>query len=362
MKRITLIILLAILGSCSGHTKKPNEKASKSDSLSYADIKSPVETNDGVVYFSVNNGLSWENKSEGLPDSITIALGGIAVSGKSLGIATKEKGVFLFDFQKNLWNNITTDKEIIKGNPGPLIFFKDQIYTGTQRSGVFSSADSGANWTKLNTGLADMTIRKFVQIDNKLYAGTNAGLYSFNESEKKWELEFGNSTTQVNGLTEFDGNIYIGTNQGAFTTPKNRKEWKQTMANRSLHNISSDDNTIYAMTYNELLSSTDKGLTWNTIQNGLPAELYTFNVIKNGNSVFAGQWDGVYRKDNANEIWKSYSNGLPENLAINNMKLYNGIIVVSVSERRLKKGMTTDKNEFKIKAVHNPVAHPTSKH
>jgi hypothetical protein len=88
-------------------------------------------------------------------------------------------------------------------------------------------------------------------------------------------------------------------------------------------------------------------LTWKHIQNGLPAELYTFNVIKNGISVFAGQWDGVYRKDKANEIWKPYSNGLPEKLAINNMKLYNGIIVVSGTERRLKRGMTTDKNELK---------------
>jgi photosystem II stability/assembly factor-like uncharacterized protein len=347
MRNLTLIILLTILSSCNGHTKKLNEELSKSDNFSSSEIKSPVVTIDGVVYFSVNNGLTWESKSEGLPDSINIALGGIAVSDKSLGIATKEKGIFLFDFQKNLWINITTDKKIIESNLGPLIFFKDQIYVGTQTSGVFSSAYLGENWTKLNTGLANFTIRKFVHIDDKLYAGTNAGLYSFNEFGKKWELEYGNSTMQVNGLTEFDGKIYIGTNQGAFTTPKDRKEWIQIMANRTLHNISSDDNTIYAMTYNELLSSTDKGLTWKNIQNGLPAELYTFNVIKNGNSVFAGQWDGVYRKDNANEIWKSYSNGLPEKFAINNMKLYKGTIVVSGSERRLKRGMNTDKNEFK---------------
>jgi photosystem II stability/assembly factor-like uncharacterized protein len=100
------------------------------------------------------------------------------------------------------------------------------------------------------------------------------------------------------------------------------------------------------MTYNELLSSTDKGLTWKNIQNGLPAKLYTFNVVKNGNSVFAGQWDGIYRKDSPDENWKLFSNGLPEKLAINNMKLYNGIIVVSGSERRLKKGLNTFKNEF----------------
>lgn len=344
MRKLTLLILLAILSSCNGQNKKNDQELSKEDSISPVN-KNSVETIDGIVYFSSNNGLTWENKSDGLPDSINIALGAIAVSDKSLGIATKEKGVFLFDFQTNKWINIPTDKKIIESNPGPLIFFKDQIYIGTQSNGVFSSADLGKSWEKPDAGLSNFTIRRFVQMNDKLYAGTNGGLYSLNEIEKKWELEYGNRTMQVNGMTEFDGSIYIGTNQGAFSTTIDRKEWKQVLANRSLHNISSDENTIYAMTYNELLSSTDKGLTWENNQKGLPAELYTFNVIKNGNSVFAGQWDGIYRKD-SQKNWKLFGNGLPEKLAINNMKLYKGIIVVSGSERRLKTGMNTDKNEF----------------
>ncbi len=347
MRNLTLIIFFAVLSSCNGHTKHKYEKVSKGDSISTTVIKSPIETTDGIVYFSVNNGLTWENKSNGLPDSINLGLGAIAVSDKSLGIATKEKGIYLFDFRRDLWVNIPTDKQIIESNLGALAFFKDKIYVGTQKSGVFSSADRGNHWTNINAGLTNITIRKLIQVEDKLYAGTDAGLYSYNEFDNKWKLEYGNSTMQVNGITEFDGSIYIGTNQGAFSTPNGQKEWKQVLANRTLHNISSDENTIYAMVYNELLSSTDKGQSWQNIQNGLPAKLYTFNVIKNGNSVFAGQWDGVYRKDNANEIWESYSNGLPKNLAITNMKLYNGIIVVSGNERGLKKGMNTDKNEYK---------------
>ncbi len=93
--------------------------------------------------------------------------------------------------------------------------------------------------------------------------------------DEKWELEYGNSSMQVNGITTFDGSIFIGTNQGAFTTPNDRKEWKQVLGNCALHNISSGENTIYAMVYNELLCSTDKGLSWKNIQNGLPSELYT---------------------------------------------------------------------------------------
>jgi len=83
-----------------------------------------------------------------------------------------------------------------------------------------------------------------------LYAGTNSGLYSFNESLRAWELEYGNNKIQVNGITELDGSIYIGSNQGAYTSPKGRKEWIQILTSYTLHNVSSDQKKIYAMTYN----------------------------------------------------------------------------------------------------------------
>ncbi len=344
MRKLAVIIFLTILCSCNRQTKNSNEGESESDSILLAVPANQIKETDGIVYFSGDNGLTWKNKSEGLPQKTTLGVGAIAVSDSLLGIATKENGVYLFDFNHERWINIPTDKKIIENNPGTLTFFKRQIYIGTQSGGVFSSANRGKSWTNLNKGLANPTIRKLVQIDNRLYAGTDAGLYSLNEALKTWELEYGNSTMQVNGITEFDESIYIGTNQGAFVTPENRREWKQVLTNYTLHNISSDDKTIYAMTYNVLFSSVDKGKSWRNIQKGLPSELYTFTVVKNGNSVFAGQWDGVYRKNSESEPWKSYSNGLPGNFAITNMKLYKGIIVVSGNERRLKRGMNTNKN------------------
>ncbi len=331
MKKLSLLILVGLIGSCAERSKVFNAD----NNLSGQTI-SPVETRDGIVFFSENNGLTWMNMSQGLPDSIGLGLGAIAVSDESLAIATKERGVFLFDINEDRWINIPTDSDIIENNPGALVFFKDHIYVGTQKRGVFVTSDSGEHWTNIQAGLTSPTVRKLDQIGDRLYAGTNAGLFFFNEYEQKWVLEYGNNTMQVNGLTELDSSIYIATNQGAYVKPKNQEEWTRIIADRTLHNISSDEHTIYAMTYNELLSSNDKGMSWQSIQQGLPSELYTFNVIKNGFSVFAGQWDGVYRKDPTSHQWQSYSKGLPGNYAITNMKSYQGIIVVSGSERRLK--------------------------
>lgn len=340
MKNTILIILVTLLNLCNGQNKSTVEEKIKGTENS----KDPNETdNDGVIYFSFDNGLTWKNTSAGLPYKISLGLGGIAVSPNSLAIATKENGLYIFDFKKNIWVNIPTDKKIIESNLGSLIFYKDKIYAGTQFDGVFNFNMQSKDWTSSSLGLGNLSIRKFTEIDNILYVGTNGGLYSFNEKLNIWEFEYGNNSLQVNGITQFGENIFIGTNQGAFKTLKNHKEWRQVLSGRSLHNISSDEKAIYAMVYNELLTSVNNGESWHSIQKGMPEGLYTFNVIKNGNSVFAGQWDGVYRKDSPTKDWEYSSNGLPQKFAVTNMKLYKGIIIISTSERKLKEGISIKK-------------------
>lgn len=342
MRRLVVIPLLVILSSCGGQTNK-DTKATLSISGVPSTISNPNTTTEGIVYFSTDNGRTWEDKSAGLPSKISIGLGGIAASGKRLALASKDSGLYLYDSQKATWVKTLTDKQVIESNLGALTFYKDRIYIGTQFSGIFYSSNEGKSWAKLNTGLSNLTVRKLAGVEGKLYAATNAGLYSYNDLLHRWELEYGSATLQVNGVTALDGNLYIATSQGAFTAPIGRRDWKKIFEKGALHNISTDGKTLYAMVYNELFSSLDKGRSWQSMQKGLPAQLYTFNVIKNGNAVLAGQWDGVYRKDNANEVWKHSSSGLPHKFAITNMQVYNGIIVVSGSERKLREGMTTDK-------------------
>lgn len=342
--RLFFLLFFAILSSLNSQGQKAIYPGTKVSIPFNVARENPDGISDGIIYLSTDQGLSWENKSTGLPDTISIGLGGIAVSDDGLGLVTKERGVYLYDFRKDLWIQIPAIRKMIESDPGSMAFYHDRIFVATKLGGIFTTADQGENWTNSSSGLGSMSVRRLVQIDDKLFAGTNSGLYSYDEPNNKWALEYGNNTMQVNGLTAFGENIYIATNQGLFTRSKASKDWKQMLANRSLHNISSDDKTIYAMVYNELLSSVDRGKTWQNSQKGLPAELYTFNVVNIGTSVFAGQWDGVYRKDNPDEIWKSYSNGLPASYAITNMKSFRGILVVSGNARKLKQKMTTENN------------------
>ncbi len=258
---------------------------------------------------------------------------------------SKDNGLYFFNFQEGKWINIPTSRSLMESNPGALLFFKDHIYAGTQFGGVFRTGDEGKNWTPFNTGLNNLTIRKFAAIEDKLYAATNSGLYSLNEPDSRWVQEYGSRSLQVNGIAVMDSKIYIATSQGAFSSPVGQENWNKIFTNGALHNISSDDQILYAMVYNELFTSRDQGITWQSIQKGLPAELYTFNVVRIGNDILAAQWDGIYRTDHHNDEWKYSSHGLPENLAISNLLKFNDIVVATGSERRLKTGKTLEKEE-----------------
>lgn len=282
-----------------------------------------------VIFLSSDNGATWRNGSAGIPSDARIGLGAIAVSKNMMGVSVKRYGIYLFNSQSQRWTKIPTDQRIINANPAALFFHNNTIYAGTQSAGVFTSKDNGRNWQVINKGLRNMTIRRFTEIDNKLYVGTNGGLYSYEEQGKQWILEYGDSTLQVNGAAFLKDNIYIATNKGAFHSRKGSGKWLPVLKNKSLHNISADGNTVYAMTYNELFSSGDGGFSWQSIQKGLPPLLYTFNVVANGGEVFAGQWDGFYRRDEAKQAWAHYGSGLPPRFALTNMKVYNGMIVVS---------------------------------
>ncbi len=313
------------MNSCNSQTSDPHK-----------------EVQNGIVYFSFDNGVNWINSSNGLPEKTSIGLGGIATSNQILGLATKEAGVYIYNIKSKIWENVPTNAQIIEGNIGALAVLDNTLFVGTQFKGVFSTTDHGKNWTALNRGLTNLTIRRFCEYNNVLYACTNDGFYSYDKISESWNLEFGQNSLQTNGATFFNGSFYLATNRGIFMQQAD-KSWINSSPQFNMHNISSDKNQLYAMTYNELLLSSTDGKNWQSIQSGLPKDLYTFNVVNHNNLILAGQWDGIYKKTNNNAMWELSSNGLPPKFAVTNLKAYNNILIISTSERKLKEGMTIKK-------------------
>jgi hypothetical protein len=335
-----VLICFVLMHSCSKANTQNKEKKvnpiseNNTDKLVSRDSSSTILL-DGIIYLSTDHGRSWVNASHGLPDSVKIGLGGIATSHDKIAAATKENGVYIYENAHSIWNKVPTNQLIIQGNIGAMTMMESTIFVGTQHKGVFITHNQGVSWMALNLGLEDLTIRRFCEIGNKLFVCTNDGFYSLNQDMTRWQVEYKQPSLQVNGATMFHGQIFLATNRGIFHQDK-IKIWNNSSPQLSMHNISSDNEKIYAMTYNQLLLSSIDGLTWQSQQNGFLQNLYTFNVVNHNDILFAGQWDGVYSKGMHDYKWKLSSNGLPKKFAVTNLKTFDGGLIISTSERKLK--------------------------
>lgn len=283
----------------------------------------PAATPGGIVYFSSDNGNSWQNKSAGLPKGVFLT--DIAPGNGRLAISTKQNGLFFYDPASSQWKALgqkPTAKDV-----DALALYNHRYFAGTHGDGVFASHD-GTNWKMTNQGLSNLVIRKLDQINQTLFAATNNGLYRFDAAKELWEKEFTNDGMQVNAVIEFNGRLHIATNRGAF-----RKEggaWKEILGARALHNIGSANGELYAMVYNELFVLSADAKTWQSAQKGMADGLYTFEVKQSGTSVLAAQWDGVYKLGDQGS-WKLHSAGLPEKFAVTELENANGFMVAASS-------------------------------
>jgi hypothetical protein len=298
--------------------------------------------NEGIVYFSLDNGNTWVNKSDGLPNNINIALGGVACSTDRLGIATKKGEVFIYNHILSKWEGIPTEKQIIDAQIGALAISGSTILVGTQLKGIFATNNNGITWERHNNGINNLTIRRFCELNKQLYMCANDGFYLFDKNLQSWHQVFTQPLLQINGAALYKGKIYLATNKGIFCQ-KNDGTFQNIAPYFSVHNINANQHQLFAMTYNELLMTSFDGLIWQKMQAGLPKALYTFNVIEHKGAIFAGQWDGVYSMPNAFSDWVKSNKGLPEKFAVTNLITFKDVLVISTSERKLKMGMSTNK-------------------
>lgn len=283
----------------------------------------PITAPGGIVYFSSDNGNSWQNKSAGLPKGLFLT--DIASSKDRLAIATKQNGLFFYDPAGDQWKALG-QKPTAK-NIDALALYNHRYFAGTHGDGVFASSD-GTNWKTVNQGLSSLVIRKLTQINQTLFAATNIGLYRFDAAKELWEKEFTSDGLQVNAVIEFNGRLHIATNRGAFK--KEGETWREIFGAGALHNIGSANGKLYAMAYNELFVLSADGKTWQSAQKGMADGWYTFHVKQSGTSVLAAQWDGIYKLGDQGG-WGPHSAGLPEKFPVTEFEIANGFMVAASS-------------------------------
>jgi hypothetical protein len=123
---------------------------------------------------------------------------------------------------------------------------------------------------------------------------------------------------------------------GAIMTDDEGANWKYIYQPNTLHDISNDGESVYAMTLGGgLLKSKNDGLTWEKVNGGLgETRWYTFEVKNIGDQLFAAQWHGIYSADKRGGKWVILKNGLPDSTAFSTLEATEGGLIAGIGLRK----------------------------
>jgi len=303
------------------------------------------EGNDGGIYISQSNGTSgtWVDKTNGMQISQMYKLGCSATHRNEIITGLQDNGTKLFynnnwydviggdgmeclidysnvnvqygslyygDFRRTLnrWGYSTKIAPTSAGSGAwvtPLIIHPKEpqtLYAGY--SDLFKTTDRGDSWTKIS---------------------------NINTNNKLRNIAICESNPDVIYMADYSNSTYVSR---IWRTLNGGENWTLILTTNSITSLcvkNDDPNTVWYTRggYNSssVFQSTDGGINWKNISEGLP-EIPMYSLVYNklaesNEQLYVGSEVGVYFKDGDND-WVAFNNGLP-NVKIGELEIYYDI-------------------------------------
>ena len=203
------------------------------------------------------------------------------------------------------------------------------VYACTSGNGIFTSANYGQNWDSINNGLPiNSRASSIATRGNEIFAGiTDAGMFKSINNGASW-------TSINNGMPSLyfssreiifaDSNIFITSGPwGIYMSSDDGNTWTSRNSNlpdSSIKTLTCDSTGIYAgvgLSYG-VFKSTDYGLSWFPVNNGMPTMGFTtMSLTTNSDGIYAA----IEASYNEYRVYKSTDGGA------------NWVMTLSISSR-----------------------------
>lgn len=265
-------------------------------------------TYDMGVFRSIDNGSHWRAANAGLAD---FEIQSLLVKGSTIFAGTFGWGTGVFRSTDNgsSWQSVNNGMpqsriDVLGANDSA-------IFAGTYGSGIFRSMDDGMTWRAVNSGLtssASLFVQAFAFNGPYAFAGTKDVIFRSTDYGNTWQGlngGFGN----VLSLTISGSTLCAGPNgEGVYRSTDNGSNWQKIDINSNgsyiyVLGFYRYNSNIFAGTLGDILRSTDGGLSWNEMNNGM--ECSSVNTLEiNGAKIFAGtSFQGIFSTTDGGASW-----------------------------------------------------------
>lgn len=268
------------------------------------------------LYKSSDNGESWTWLTNNVGSSLVVSPSGI--------LFTNRDGVSRSYDQGLTWE---TANQGLNGDMGEIrsiqtlavdqdgILYGGVVHGTEGPPGVFVSHDDGDSWVFYDINPTNYMeyIELVVNSQGVVYLGSNEMLKMSVDKGQTWEdLNHIPAIFGVSNLT-FDtaGNMFAANrwDMGVYRTSDNATTWDLVSEEEaSSISINSDNEVFLGTRYTGMRRSTDGGISWDTINNGLPNQAL-YCLLSTLNSVFIGGMS-IYRSINDGNAWEEKVEGM----------------------------------------------------
>ncbi len=288
--------------------------SAKSDGLSNLNVTSLVygasvlyaSTSGGGVFSSTDSGATWSPSSSGLTNP---SVNTIAPNGSTIFAGTDGSGAFVSHDGGLNWDPVGGG---LTANVISAFFFVgSKVFAATQDSGVYKSLNNGASWVATNRGLTNLDIRTILKVGSTLYAGSNGdGVFLSNNDGSNWTtVNNGLENTSVMALIVGGSDLYAATaGGGVYLSTNNGAQWYQRingLDNPTLNTIFLAGSTLFVGTDGAgVYRSSNSGASW-TMENTNVTGTDTRSFAGLGNRLLTATWgNGIFNSSDNGSTWQ----------------------------------------------------------
>ena len=209
-----------------------------------------------------------------------------------------------------------------------------KIYAGTM-AGVFVSTNNGLNWSDKSNGLPNLCQVRCIGFDSsRVFIGTGSETFQSTNEGDSW---FKSDSGLKHGVTDFKKvgpRIFASTGtDGIYCSDDHGMYWNH-LDSAILTNIASIaviDSNIFAGGLGGVVRSTNNGVSWTQVNNGLNNMLMASTLVAFDKNIIVGGSNGVFFSTNYGESWILTGTGLPATPA-RNMVVHDNHLYASFSD------------------------------
>jgi len=264
-----------------------------------------------AIYKSLDDGQTWVDISEGLPENIQVE---DFFMGESEAYLRLKEGMYRYT-TKNKTQVWESNKVIDKQNMS-LLFTPSKVIAFNYQGEIFQKANKTGIWLPIFPNLKTHMIRTIYEGPHgTLLVGCDNGLLKSIDNGQNWK-----QVTQegwVMKIIESEGVLVATCQNGIMLSKDNGDSWESVIKEGGVGiDVERIEGGFAAITYNtesktrRVRISLDYGKTWNAIDAGLKPSDAISSIRQCGKHLVCGHPDGIFRSSDMGKTWKMVQPGV----------------------------------------------------